>query len=704
MMATVWYDLRYGVRMLRKSPGFTLVALLMLVVGIGANTAIFQLMDAVLLRTLPVERPDELVHIQIADMTGARGNFTSSRPPVTNPVWERIRDSQQAFSGVLAWGDETFNLNPAGEARFAQGLWVSGDFFNVLGVRPALGRVFTPDDDRRGCGSAGAVISDRFWKSEFGADRAVIGRKLTLEGMSFDIIGVTPASFSGLDIGHSFDIAIPICTEPLFSKEDSVLDSGVTWWLTVMGRLKPGWTPEQASSHLASISPGIFEATLAANYPVANAKDYLGFKLSAVEAGKGFSQLRETYTKSLWLLLSISGLVLLIACANIANLMLARATLREREIAVRLALGASRGRLMRQLMTESLLLAAAGTIGGFLLASQLSDFLVSFLSTEGDHLFINLQPDLRVLAFAAGLAALTCVLFGLTPALRSARTAPGAVLKASGRGLTVGRERVRLRQVLVVVQVALSLILVLGAVLFSRSLRNLATVDPGFDPKGVMVASVDLGKLKLPPGQRQSFKRQLIERIETVPGVISASDANIVPLFGSSWGNDVWMDGSSSAEAKNSLFTRVNPDYFRTITVPLIAGRDFDDRDTAESAKVAIVNEAFARTVNGGANPVGARFRRQPTPRDPETVFEVVGLVRNTKYNDLREEFHPIAYLMASQDPRPSEFDRVIVKSAGPAASLLTPVKSAINAFNPDITIVGSRIFETEIANTLLRE
>ena len=704
MIVTLWQDLRYGIRVLRKSPGFTFVALSMLALAIGANTAIFQLMDAVLIRSLPVERPGELVHIHIADMTGARGNFDSWRLSVTNPVWERVRDNQQAFSGVLAWGENNFNLNPAGEARFAQGIWVSGEFFNVLGVRPALGRMFTADDDRRGCGTAGAVISDSFWRNEFAGDPAVIGRKLTLDGISVDVIGVTPSSFSGLEVGHSFDVALPICSEALFRRADSQLDSGITWWLTVMGRLKPGWSVEQASSHLASISPGIFESTLAANYPVANAKDYIGFKLTSVEAGKGFTQLRETYTTSLWLLLSISGLVLLIACANIANLMLARATLREREIAVRLALGASRGRLVRQLMSESLLLAAGGTAGGFLLARQLSEFLTSFLSTEGDQLLIDLQPDLRVLVFAAGLAVLTCVLFGLAPALRGSRSEPGVVLKAGGRGSSAGRERARLRQILVVVQVALSLILIVGAVLFSRSLRNLASVDTGFDPKGVFVTSVDLSKLKLAPGQRQSFKQQLVERITAIPGVVSASDANIVPLFGSGWGNDVWMEGSTSAEAKSCLFSRVRPDYFKTMTVPLVAGRDFDDRDTAQSTMVAIVNDAFAKEVNGGANPVGARFRRQATPVAPETVFEVVGLVKNTKYWELREEFRPIAYFPASQDPRPSEFDRVIVKSAGSANSLMTPVKSAITEFSPDITIVGSRILETEIGNTLIRE
>src|SRR5215813_9051261 len=356
----MFQDLRFGVRLLLKNKSFTAVAALSLALGIGANTAIFQLLDAVRLRTLPVKAPQELAEVIIADMTGARGNFSSPYPTVTNPIWEQIRDRQQAFSGALAWGADSFNLAQGGEARLARSLWVSGDFFNVLGVRPALGRVFTAADDQRGCGAPGAVISHRFWEREYGGDANVIGRKITLDDRPLEIIGVAPASFFGLEVGRSFDVALLICAEAVVRGDNNHLASGTSWWLSVMGRLKPGWSPEQATAHLQAISPSLFETTLPANYPPVSVKNYLGFKLTAAPAGTGVSMLRRDYEQSLWLLLATAGLVLLVACANLANLLLARASAREREIAVRQAMGARRGRLVRQLLVESLLLAVVG--------------------------------------------------------------------------------------------------------------------------------------------------------------------------------------------------------------------------------------------------------------------------------------------------------------------------------------------------------
>ena len=447
-------DLRYAFRQLLKSPGFTVVAVLTLALAIGANTAIFQLLDAIRLRSLPARKPQELALVKIADMTGARGSFNSPYPAVTNPLWERIRDTQQAFTGMLAWSADRFNLATSGEPRFARSLWVSGDFFRVLGIQPVLGRVFTAADDRRGNGFAGAIISFPFWQREFGGDSSVIGRKLTLDGHTVEIIGVTPASFFGLEIGRSFDVAVPISSEAILFGANNRLEGGTTWWLTLMGRLRPEWSIERATAHLSSISPGIFEATLPANYPSANVTNYLGFKLAAVPAGTGVSSLRQTYSRPLWLLLAIAGLVLLIACANLANLLLARASARERELAVRQALGASRGRLIRQLMSESLLLAVVGAILGWLMARMLSRLLVAFLSTEGNALFVDLHLDWRVFAFTSGLAGLTCILFGLMPAQRGARTSSGEALKAGGRGMTASRERFGLRRALVVSQVS----------------------------------------------------------------------------------------------------------------------------------------------------------------------------------------------------------------------------------------------------------
>jgi len=319
-------DLRYGVRALGKNRSFTTIAVLSLALGIGANTAIFQLIDAVRLRTLPVKAPQELAEIRMADMKGAQGGL-SDRPSVTNPIWEQIRDRQQAFSGIFAWGTDNANLAPGGEVRNVRMLYVSGDFFSTLGVQPALGRVFTTTDDQRGCGAPGLIISHEFWQRDYGGDANVIGRKLTLADHPFEIIGVTPANFFGMEVGRSFDLALPICAIPLVRGNDRFL-SGIMWWLTVTGRLKPGWSLEQATAQTQAISPGLFEAALPANYPPASVTDYLGSKLIAVPAGSGVSQLRETYEQPLWLLLAIAGLVLLIACANLANLLVARASAR----------------------------------------------------------------------------------------------------------------------------------------------------------------------------------------------------------------------------------------------------------------------------------------------------------------------------------------------------------------------------------------
>jgi len=702
-MDNLWQDLRYGLRVLRKHPSFTAVAVLSLALGIGANTAIFQLLDAVRLRTLPVKDPQKLAGIQLADTTGVRGSVDSPHPTVTNPIWEQIRDRQRAFSGVFAWGSSAFNLAAGGEARYAQGLWVSGDFFGVLGVRPILGRVLTPADDVRGCGSPGTVISYAFWQREFGGDASVIGRKLTLKGHPFEIIGVTPESFFGLEVGRSFDVAVPVCSEALLWRKESRLDVGTTWWLTVMGRLKPGWTLEQATAQLNALSPGIFEATLPANYPREDVKHYLGFKLAAFPAGTGLSQLRETYESPLWLLLALAGLVLLIACANLANLMLARASAREREIAVRLALGASRGRLVRQLLTESLLLAALGAAVGAFLAGSLSQFLVSFISAEGDPVLLNLDSDWRVLAFTAGLAVLTCVLFGLTPAVRATHLAPGAAMKMGSRGLTASRERFSLRRALVVSQVALSLVLLVGALLFSRSLGNLLRLDAGFQQSGILLTQVALTRLNLPPERRQAFKRELLDRIRAIPGVDSAADTNVVPLSGSSRSNRVWPDGSDRGQGKDSFFSRVGPAYFKTLGTPLVAGRDFDDHDTPTSPKVAMVNEAFARRVLNEANPVGKRFWIETTPNDPETLCEIVGLVKDTKYRDLREDFAPVAFLAASQDPRPSHFDQILIRSHVSLAGLVSAVKRTVGEINPEI-LIDFQVFKTQIESSLLRE
>lgn len=683
-------DFRYGLRLLVKSPGFTLVATLSLALGIGANTAIFQLLDTLRIRTLPVPRPQELSDVFLRETTGMRGSTQGSFDVLTNPIWEQIRDHRpDAFSGIFAWAETGFNIAPRGQVRNAQGLWVSGDFFNVLGVQPILGRVFTAADDQRGCDMRGAVVSYAFWQRELGGDRAALGRRISIDFHPVAVIGVTPASFTGLDVGTSYDIALPVCSQATDGAY-SFLDAGTVWWLTAVGRLKPGWTLERATAELGTISPGLFEATLPKDYPRENVKDYLHFQLAAYPAATGFSQLRQAYQDPLWLLLATAGLVLLIACANLANLMLARASTRERETAVRLALGAPRGRVIRQLLAESLWLATLGAGSGLLLASVLSRFLLSFLNAPDNPMFLDLQPDWRVLVFTISAGALTCLLFGLAPALRATRIAPSEVMKSGGRGLTANRERFGLRRVLATSQIALSLVLVAGALLFSRSLRNLMDVNPGFDPDGVLIADADMTEIqtKRPPDSRVPYKLQLLDRIRAIPGVKAVADVRFIPLGGGSTDNAVWREGSDSRHAIQSDFNWVSQDYFKVMETPFLAGRDFDSRDTSHSAPVAIVNQAFARQLGLGRNPAGQYFRRQSTPSDPEMDFEIVGLVGNSKYRDIREADPPIAYLATSQELRFANYSvQIIIRSPLPASELTPLVRRTIAAFNPQISV-----------------
>jgi predicted permease len=401
------------------------------------------------------------------------------------------------------------------------------------------------------------------------------------------------------------------------------------------------------------------------------------------------------------MLLAIGGLVLLIACANLANLLLARASAREREIATRQALGASRGRLIRQLLVESLLLAGVGAVFGVALSLALSRFLVAFLSTSDNPVFLDLDTNWRVLGFAAGLAVLTCLLFGLAPAIRATRMEPATVMKAGGRGMTASRERFSLRRALVVTQVALSLVLVAGALLFSRSLSNLLTVDKGFSEEDVLIAGVNFQRLNLPPDRNQAFKDEFLDRIRATPGMESAA-LGMIP-FRDSGGNTVWMDGTDARQGKDVSRSRVGPDYFKTLQIPLLAGRDFDARDRAGAPNVAIVNQAFARQLLNGANPVGRRFWIEATPGASERLYEIVGLVRDTKYEDLREEFGPIVYDAAAQDAGSGPGAKVLIRSRMPQAQMVAAVNRVLGEINPAIT-VSFQGFKPMIEETILRE
>jgi len=702
-MLTLMQDLRFGVRVLAKSPGFTIVAVLTLALGIGANTAIFQLIDAIRLRTIPVKDPQELAAVRIADRTWASGSFSGPYAQLTYPLWDQIRKRQEAFSSFSAWGSDEFNLATGGEVHHARGLWASGDFFRALGVQPLVGRLISDSDDHPGCEAPGVDISYRFWQREFGGEASAIGKKLTLEGHPFEIIGITPPTFYGVVVGQSFDVAIPICSEPLINSENNRLPVRHAWWLASIGRLKTGWSLKRATSQLEAITPAVLQETIPPFYNAEGVRKYLAYKLAAFPAGTGFSDLREQSQTSLWLLLGISGLVLLIACANLANLMLARASAREREIAVRLALGASRGRLIRQLLSESLLLAILGAVAGTVLASILSSFLVSFISTPYSTVFLDLTVDWRVLAFTAGLAILTTVLFGLMPTLRATGASPSSALKTGGRGMTASRERFGLRRVLVTSQVALSLVLLFAALLFVRSLRNLVTLDAGFQQDGILITTVDFTRLNLPPERRGDFKRDLLEQVRRIPGVKSAASAMQVPVSGSYWNLAILGDTQDQKRGVANL-NRVGPEYFRTLETPLLAGRDFDARDTTASPKVAIVSQAFARKFIGGASPLGKTFRLEVPPGKPIPVYEIVGVVKDTKYADLHEEFSPIAYFPVSQADRPDPWDQIIVRNSNASVlSIVSSLKSTIGAVSPNIDI-DFKVFKTRVRESILQD
>jgi putative ABC transport system permease protein len=701
---TLWSDLRFGARLLRFNPVFAGTAVLSLALGIGANTAIFQLLDAVRLRTLPVENPQEIARISIEQREGLSGDFNGRFSDFTNAIWEEIRARQQGFSSVFAWGSTTFNISPAGEVHNVQGLWVSGEFFETLGVKPVLGRLLTPAEDHPGCG-AGAVISYSFWQREFGGERSALGRSISINRHSFPIMGVTPPEFFGVEVGRYFDVALPICAEPVVDgAEYAMLPRRSAWWLASMGRLKPGWTVERARAQLRAVSPGIFEATLPAAYNPGSAKRFVKNQLGVFPAGSGVSDLREEYESPLWLLLGLAAVVLVIASANLANLLLARASAREKEMGMRMAVGASRGRLIRQLLAESLLLSMAGAALGAFLAHGLSEVLVASLNKQQDPLFVNLGTDWRVLGFTTGLAVFTCILFGLAPAIQATSVSPWIVLKEGGRGTTDGRARFGLRRVLVVLQIALSLTLLVGALLFGRSLGNLAKVDAGFQRDGILVTDLDYTSLHLTNEQRVAFGSELLKRVKAIPGTDGAAIVEYAPLSGNASFHDVLMGTSSlpADEDKSSAFNIVSPGFFAALGTPILAGRDFDEHDVAGAPLVAIVNETFARKVAKSENPLGITFRvrRMGTMLGP---FEIVGLVKDTKYVDLREKPEDIVYTAIAQADHPDEDTQILIRSKMPLAGLISAVKATASETNGNLD-VSYYVMKERIEGGLLRD
>ena len=700
-MLTSLQDLRYAVRMLLKNAGFTVVAVLTLALGIGANTAIFQLLNAVRLKTLPVSKPQELIEVRIVGGNPGLGISDGANAELTYPLWEQIQRHREAFSGMFAWSSGELPIGGEVETRMMKCLWASGDFFPVLGVSPVCGRLFNADDDRRGAGPGGVVISYAFWQSEFGGQDSAIGKSLTLGDRVFQIIGVTPPAFFGLEVGKQFDVAVPISTRTLWW--DNVLDRTDAWWLRVMGRLKSGLNLVQAAEYVKTFSPGVIEDTLPVGYGAGTVESYRKFKLSAFPAGTGVSQLRSDYERSLWLLLGITGLVLVIACVNLANLTLARASARAREIAVRLAIGASRARLIRQLLSESLLLAGAGAVAGACLAHFLSRSIVWFLSTQGNRLTIDLDADWRVLAFTSAVAILTCVFFGLAPAIRSSRIAPAAALCAGGRGTAGNRERFAWQRGLTVLQMAVSLVLLSGALLLVRSFWNLTSMHPGFRQDGVFVTYVNFAHVKPTAEGREAFKTELLEQIRSIPQVEAAAITTHVPVISGSWTMGVRVTSAQGEKEGWSKVAWVSPDYFKALEIPILTGRDIAKTDTATTPKVALVNETFVRQWLGGADPIGARVRTGAEPGYPEAIYEIVGVVKDTKYGRLQSEIPPIAYAPASQLPTPGSWATIVIRSSAPLGGIIAAVKQRVARLDSSVHM-GTSVLKTQVSEGLARE
>ncbi|HEX6163354.1 MAG TPA: ABC transporter permease [Vicinamibacterales bacterium] len=696
-MSSLLRDLTFAVRQMRQTPIVSGVALLSLALGIGANVAIFSLVNALILKPLPVHDPDRVVIVGVA---GSRSINTS----LTNPQWEYVRDHQDVLAGVAAYGNPRFNLSAGGEARPVQGLFVSGRFFDVLGVTPHIGRMFTAEDDRRGGGPAGpvAVLSHGFWQREFGGRTDVIGKAIVLDGHSFTIVGVSHRDFLGFQVGRAFDVAAPLGTEPIIRGAESSLDRRSNWWLTIVGRLAPGQTIEQAESRLRAFQPQLREATTPQDWMPKDQAEYLTEPITVIAGGTGISNLRDRYSQPLYVLLGIVGLVLTIACANMANLLLAQSVTRRKELAVRLSLGAGRWRLVRQLLVESVMLSAIGAAAGLLVATWGSRAIVGLLSTRTQIVEVNLAMDWRVFAFTTAVGVITGLLFGVAPAFRGTRLTPADALRDHSRGVVSGGGRFQLGHALVALQVALSFVLVFGSTLFVRTLVALTSQEMGFESSRVMVGNVDLRRTGVAPEHRLAMFTQVREALNAVPGVEAAASSFVTPVSGSTWNLAIRVPDYPANDRMGVLFNGVSPGYFKAMGTPILVGRDIAETDRQGAPGVVVVNEAFAKKYFNGENPVGRSFTILGfTATRPDRPMEIVGMVADTKYQRLREAAQPIMYGAFAQEREHNSSSRIAIRTAGSPVDSRNAIVQAIAAVNKDIAVDLKRLDEDLGANVL---
>jgi len=690
-------DLRYAARMLRHNPGFTAVAVLSLALGIGANTAIFSLIDAVLLRMLPVQRPEQLVFV---DNVGARGG--GGAPPY--PCFEQFRDHSHSFSGLSAFSADKMRISIDGRPEEVMAQQASGNYFALLGLKAWAGRTFGPADDsvigKGGPDGPVAVISYRYWQRRFAMNPAVLGKVIQLEGRAVTIIGVSPPEFFGLRPGMSVDLTVPMMLAPA-----ETLRSRGAWWFNLVGRLKPGADPSRARAELN----GVFQAFM--NDRAGTGKisgtdemrhDYFDH-IELTPAARGLNDLQHQFSKPLLVLMALVGLVLLIACANVANLLLARTAARNREFAVRLALGAGRARVMRQVLTESLLLVGIGSLLGLLFAGWAGRLLVAFFAA-GQGIAVDLHFDARVLAFTAGASLFTGLLFGLAPAFRVTKTTLAPALKEQGRGLASFRSRLPLAKFLVVAQMALSLVLLIGAGLFVRSLWKLRNLDAGFRPDGVLTLRVKPDETAYTETRRPALWKEILDRAGRIPGVRSASLSALVPLSGMDRGVLIGVPGFASQPVRDTAISlnHVTAGYFETMGIPVVLGRAFTVRDAGNAPRVAVLNETAARFYFGGRSPVGVTvtfpFGKEKPP------YQIVGVVKDSRHNSLREEVPRLIYLPVFQAIDDLNSLTLAVRTVGDPSDLAPTVSKEARTAGPDILITDVATMASQVDQSLMEE
>ncbi len=704
-MARILYDIRFALRSLRRSPLFTLVAVSSLALGIGANTAIFTLIDQLMLRLLPVNHPEQLVMIW---STGPHLGSNRDARAASYPMYQDFQRKAAAFSYVFCRYETDTSISFGGQTERVTAELVSGNYFEALGVKPAIGRVFTPEqDDRVYKGHPSVVLGYQYWTSRFAADPGVVGQKIIVNNYPMTIVGVSAAGFNGLDPSRAPQIRVPIQMKPLMTPGWDDLGDRRSQWIQMFGRLKPGFSVESAR---ASLQP-LFIQILRDELTRPELKDtsqylraeFLKRQVRMEAAGNGYSELRRSYSTALVVLMCMVGLVLMIACFNVANLLIARAAARQKEVAVRLAVGASRRQLITQLMIESLLLSVAGAAVGLLLSNWTIRLLLSFMPSSGTPLMLRADPDLRILAFNAALALGTALLFGLAPALQSMRLDLWGTLKEVVGALAGGGGSVKLRKVLVTAQVAFSFLLLAGAGLFVRTLANLKNTPVGFhDLSNLVVFRVDPALNGYSVDRLKEFYQRAQDSVVGLPGVRSAACAAVPLLMGGEWDSTMSVEGhrAKDGEDMQAFMNAISPGYFKTMGVPLLEGRDFDQRDVhGHEFRSAIVNRKFATHFFGNRSAIGRHIGFGDGPRTKLDI-EIIGVAENTLYEGPREGVHRQVFVPMQESGFPLGAAFYVRTSAG-SAGMFAAMRNKVQELDHSLPIYDMRTLESQLDETL---